>query len=98
MSGRARSQDARVRGTGYRHRVGVDHPGPGVVARAPGRWRREPLGWRGWIGGGCCCTVHHCRHARGDAGGRCCRQWQEEETEPRHVEEVLVRVGRELHG
>jgi hypothetical protein len=32
----ARPQDGRVRGAGYRHRVGLDDPDPGVVTRAPG--------------------------------------------------------------
>jgi hypothetical protein len=36
MSGGARPRDARVRGAGYRHRVGVDDPGPRIVAHAPG--------------------------------------------------------------
>jgi hypothetical protein len=52
MSGGVRPKDARVRGTGYQHRVGVDDPGPEVVDRAPRRWRWEPLSGRGRIGGG----------------------------------------------
>jgi hypothetical protein len=52
MSARARPHDARARGARYQHRVGVDNPGPGVVARALGQWRREPLGKKGRIGGG----------------------------------------------
>jgi hypothetical protein len=38
MSGGTRPRDARVRGMVYRHRVGVDDPGPGVVTHAPGWW------------------------------------------------------------
>jgi hypothetical protein len=41
-------QDAGVRGPRYRHGVGVDDSGPGMLSRGPGRRRHGLLRWR-WV-------------------------------------------------